>query len=55
MKPCRLHQRFRAGRLKLFEQHGMHQQHFWTTYVGPSMTTLTYILPWAELTERQRR
>ncbi len=50
-----LHERFRTGPLKLFEKHGIRQLGFWTTSVGPSTNTLTYILQWEELTERQRR
>ncbi len=50
-----LHTRFRTGTLKLFEKHGIRQLGFWTTYVGPSSNTLTYILQWEDLAERQRR
>ncbi len=50
-----LHNRFRTGTLKLFEKHGIRQVGFWTTYVGPSTNTLTYILQWEDLAERQRR
>ena len=41
--------------MKLFEKHGIRQLGFWTTSVRPSTNTLTYILQWEELTERQRR
>src|SRR3712207_4795807 len=49
-----LHARFKTHTLALFEKHGIKQVGFWTTYVGPSNNTLTYILVWESLEERQR-
>jgi hypothetical protein len=49
-----LHARFKNGALPLFEKHGIRPIAFWTTYVGPSTNTLTYILQWNDLGERQR-
>jgi hypothetical protein len=50
-----LHARFTEHTLRLFERHGITPVGFWTTYVGPSSTTLTYLLAWSDLGERQRR
>jgi hypothetical protein len=50
-----LHARFANHTLRLFERHGISPVGFWTTYIGPSTTTLTYILAWSDLAERERR
>ena len=47
--------RFADHTLRLFERHGISAVGFWTTYIGPSVNTLTYILAWDDLGERQRR
>ncbi len=51
----RLQQRFSEDALPLFTQHGIRQIGFWTTYIGPSLNTLTYLLAWEDLAERQTR
>ena len=50
-----LHARFTEYTLRLFQRHGIKPVGFWTTYVGPSSTALTYLLEWSDLEERQRR
>jgi hypothetical protein len=50
-----LNQRFVSSALKLWEKHGIKQLGFWTTYVGPSNQTLTYMLVWDSLAERETR
>ncbi len=50
-----LHARFKTGTLRLFEKHGIRSIGYWTTYVGPSTNTLTYILAWEDLADRQQR
>ncbi len=50
-----LHARFKSNTLSLFAKHGIQPVGFWTTYVGPSTNTLTYLLQWDDLGERQRR
>jgi hypothetical protein len=46
-----LHQRFENTTLKLWEKFGIEQVGFWTTLVGPSNQTLTYLLKWDSLAE----
>ncbi len=50
-----LNTRFAQATLPLFQRHGIQAQGFWVTYIGPSVNTLTYILAWEDLGERQRR
>jgi hypothetical protein len=50
-----LNARFTNATLGLFARHGIVAVGFWTTYIGPSANTLTYILAWEDLGERQRR
>ncbi len=47
--------RFDTITLKLWEQHGIRQAGFWTTYVGGSNQTLTYMLAWESLAERETK
>lgn len=47
--------RFSSSTLGLFEKHGIRQLGFWTTLVGPSNQTLTYMLHWQNLAERERK
>lgn len=49
-----LHARFVAAALPLFARHGVRPVGFWTTYLGDSTHTLTYLLAWEDLAERQR-
>ena len=50
-----LNARFAIATLALFARHGIVAVGFWTTYIGPSANTLTYMLAWEDLGERQRR
>ena len=44
-----LNARFANATLRLFARHGIVAVGFWTTYIGPSANTLTYILAWDDL------
>lgn len=48
-----LNKRFETTTLKLWDKHGIRQVGFWTTYVGPSNQTLTYLLAWDSLAARE--
>jgi hypothetical protein len=50
-----LNARFANHTLGLFARHGIVTVGFWTTYIGPSNNTLTYILAWDDLGARQQR
>lgn len=50
-----LHDRFTTHTLGFFERHGIEQIGFWTTLAGPSNHTLTYLLKWESLAERERK
>lgn len=50
-----LHARFADHALRLFEKHAIRSVGCWTAYIGPSSQTLTYMLAWEDLGERQRR
>lgn len=50
-----LNVRFAHVTLPLFERHGIQALGFWVSYIGPSVNTLTYLLAWQDLGERQRR
>ena len=45
--------RFERHTLPLFAKHGINPVGFWTTYIGPSANTLTYILAWDSLGDRE--
>lgn len=45
--------RFERQTLPLFAKHGINPVGFWTTYIGPSANTLTYILAWDSLGDRE--
>ena len=45
--------RFERHTLSLFAKHGIKPVGFWTTYIGPSANTLTYILAWDSLGDRE--
>ncbi len=45
--------RFQTITLPLWERHGIRQVGFWTTLVGQSNQTLTYLLAWESLAERE--
>ena len=48
-------QRFETITLGLWERHGIRQAGFWTTLVGASNHTLTYLLAWDSLAEREQK
>ena len=50
-----LHARFENTTLDLWQKHGIRQVGFFTTLVGPSNQTLTYLLAWDSLAERETR
>jgi len=50
-----LHQRFTQVTLPLWHKHGIEQAGFFTTVVGPSNQTLTYLLKWESLAERETK
>lgn len=47
--------RFETITLKIWEKHGIRQAGFWTTVLGPSNQTLTYMLAWESLAEREKK
>ncbi|MCW6510555.1 NIPSNAP family protein [Lichenifustis flavocetrariae] len=47
--------RFQTTTLKMWDKHGIRQAGFWTTLVGPSNHTLTYLLAWESLAERDTK
>lgn len=50
-----MHDRFQTITLKLWEKYSIRQIGFWTTLIGPSNQTLTYMLQWESLAERERK
>ncbi|MGS0896357.1 NIPSNAP family protein [Burkholderia stagnalis] len=50
-----LHERFTSTTLGFFGKYGIEPIGFWTTLVGPSNHTLTYLLKWESLAEREIR
>ncbi len=48
-----LHERFAQTTLPLWEKHGIEQAGFFTTVIGASNQTLTYLLKWESLAERE--
>lgn len=47
--------RFETITLGIWERHGIRQAGFWTTLVGGSNQTLTYLLAWESLAERETK
>ena len=47
--------RFETITLGIWERHGIRQAGFWTTILGASNTTLTYMLAWESLAERETK
>jgi hypothetical protein len=47
--------RFETITLGIWERHGIRQAGFWTTLVGTSNQTLTYLLAWESLAERETK
>ncbi len=52
--PALLH-RFETITLGIWQRHGIRQAGFWTTLVGASNHTLTYLLAWESLAEREQK
>jgi hypothetical protein len=50
-----LQDRFSTTTLGFFEKYGIQQIGFWTTLIGPSNHTLTYLLKWQSLAERETK
>ncbi|TAL53190.1 NIPSNAP family protein [Pandoraea sp.] len=50
-----LHDRFQHITLKFWEKYGIKPVAFWTTVVGPTNQTLTYLLEWENLAEREAK
>jgi hypothetical protein len=50
-----LMKRFETITLALWERHGIKQAGFWTTLVGSSNQTLTYMVAWESLAERETK
>jgi hypothetical protein len=48
-------QRFETVTLGIWARHGIRQAGFWTTIVGPSNQTLTYLVAWESLAERETK
>jgi hypothetical protein len=47
--------RFETITLGIWERHGIRQAGFWTTLVGSSNMTLTYLVAWESLAERETK
>lgn len=47
--------RFETITLGIWERHGIRQAGFWTTLVGTSNQTLTYLLAWDSLADRETK
>lgn len=50
-----LNARFQNHTLKFWEQYGIRQVGFWTTYIGESNHDLYYILEWESMAEREKK
>jgi hypothetical protein len=50
-----LNHRFQTITLGFWEKYGIRQVGFWTTLVGQSNQTLTYMLQWDSLAERETK
>lgn len=50
-----LHKRFETITLKIWAKHGIRQVGFWTTLIGETNQTLTYLVEWDSLAEREER
>lgn len=47
--------RFEGATLGLWDKHGIRQAGFWTTLIGPTNQSLTYLLAWESLAEREQK
>ena len=50
-----LMKRFDTITLKLWDKHGIRQAGFWTTLIGDSNHSLTYMVAWKSLAEREEK
>lgn len=50
-----LNHRFQHTTLPLWDKHGIEQAGFFTTLIGPSNQSLTYLLKWTSMAERELR
>ena len=50
-----LHERFTSTTLGFFEKYGIRQVGFWTNLTGPTNQSLTYLLQWESLAEREAK
>ncbi|MEW5825902.1 MAG: NIPSNAP family protein [Candidatus Bipolaricaulota bacterium] len=50
-----LHKRFETTTLRFWEKHGIRQVGFWTTLIGETNQTLTYLIEWEGLAEREAK
>ncbi|MEA9981892.1 NIPSNAP family protein [Herbaspirillum sp. RTI4] len=50
-----LNRRFEETTLKMWTKYGIRPLGFWTALVGPSNQTLTYMLQWDSLAEREKK
>lgn len=50
-----LNQRFENTTLALWQRHGIRVLAFWTTLVGQSNQSLTYLLEWESLAQREQK
>lgn len=50
-----LHQRFETITLDFWKKYGIEQVGFWTTLIGESNQSLTYLLKWNSLAEREEK
>ncbi|SDG26359.1 NIPSNAP family protein [Pseudomonas abietaniphila] len=50
-----LHERFTSATLGFFEKYGIKQIGFWTNLTGPTNQSLTYLLQWENLAERETK
>ncbi|GAC1408660.1 MAG: NIPSNAP family protein [Burkholderiaceae bacterium] len=50
-----LNKRFETVTLKFWEKYGIEQVGFWSTLVGNSNQSLTYLLRWESLSDRERK
>ncbi len=48
-------ERFRSTTLGFFSTYGIEQVGFWTTLVGENNHTLTYLLKWQDMADREAR
>jgi NIPSNAP len=50
-----LMKRFETTTLTIWQRHGIKQAGFWTTLIGESNHTLTYLVAWESLAEREKK